>query len=451
MIDVRKALSPKARDLTTAERRLRQSSTVAALLVALGVVVYASVRLSEPVVVRRPAPAHTEDFTVRPEAFDRDVFAAKYDRRLKDLESLAESFESDRRKLLTAVEGLNERLQKEKNDLPRTTFPSPNDSPLDDSNTDRRSDAQKRLAGDLGPSTPPVFQTFDMTSQDAAAGFRNSADRWAQDAFSAPRAIHEPTLSVVTFAAKPETAPAKLPTVADAVYDARPVLSHDDPIAANRAQGASAREYVTAGSIVRGTLLTGVYAPTSGAASGTPVPILIDVAREAILPNGFRADLTDCRLTGNATGELSSERILVRLERLACVGPEGDALDIRVRGYVAGPDGKVGLRGNLVTRSGQAIARALSVGILSGLGKAVALGSSETTTYATGSQSTVYRNSLKAGLGEGASSTLDRIADYYLKVAEQIFPVLEVDGGQPVDLIFSQGVLLETPKSKTRS
>ena len=107
----------------------------------------------------------------------------------------------------------------------------------------------------------------------------------------------------------------------------------------------------------------------------------------------------------------------------------------------------MGLRGNLVTRSGQAIARALSVGILSGLGKAVALGASETTTYASGSQSTVYQNSLKAGLGEGTSNALDRIADYYLKVAEKIFPVLEVDGGQPVDVILLQGVLLETPKS----
>ena len=152
-------------------------------------------------------------------------------------------------------------------------------------------------------------------------------------------------------------------------------------------------------------------------------------------------------MTGNATGDLSSERILVRLERLACVGEKGEALDIRIRGYVAGPDGKVGLRGSLVTRSGQAIARALSVGILSGLGKAVALGASETTTYASGSQSTVYQNSLKAGLGEGTSNALDRIADYYLKVAEKIFPVLEVDGGQPVDVILLQGVLLETPKS----
>lgn len=439
-----KILNPKAHDLTTSERRLRQTALAGALLAALGVLVYTSVRLSEPVVVSKPSPAFTEDFTLRADSFDREVFVAKYDRRLKDLEARWAAFEDGQEKLMAAVDTLAcraaeapppETLEGGKPVETTTSKPEP-------------SDAERRLAGDLKPELPPApYAPYPPPGADAAAAFRTGADAWARDAFARPGPTAAPTLSVVTFTKKTPTPESRTPTVADAVLENRPVLNPDDPIAANRALGATAREYVTAGSIVRGTLLTGVYAPTGGAGAGTPVPILIDVAREALLPNGYRADLTDCRMTGNATGDLSSERILVRLERLACVGEKGEALDIRIRGYVAGPDGKVGLRGNLVTRSGQAIARALSVGILSGLGKAVALGASETTTYASGSQSTVYQNSLKAGLGEGTSNALDRIADYYLKVAEKIFPVLEVDGGQPVDVILLQGVLLETPKS----
>lgn len=437
-----KILHPKARDLTTSERRLRQTALAGALLAALGVLVYTSVRLSEPVAVSKPSPAFTEDFTLRADSFDREVFVAKYDRRLKDLEARWAAFEDGQEKLTAAVDTLARRAEEA-----RTPTVAAGGAPVETASPKPApSDAERRLAGDLKPelSSAPYPPPG---SEEAAAAFRSSADAWARDAFGRPAPAAAPALSVVTFTKKAAAPESRTPTVADAVLENRPVLNPDDPIAANRALGATAREYVTAGSIVRGTLLTGVYAPTGGAGAGTPVPILIDVAREALLPNAYRADLTDCRMTGNATGDLSSERILVRLERLACVGEKGEALDIRIRGYVAGPDGKVGLRGNLVTRSGQAIARALSVGILSGLGKAVALGASETTTYASGSQSTVYQNSLKAGLGEGTSNALDRIADYYLKVAEKIFPVLEVDGGQPVDVILLQGVLLETPKS----
>lgn len=43
---------------------------------------------------------------------------------------------------------------------------------------------------------------------------------------------------------------------------------------------------------------------------------------------------------------------------------------------------------------------------------------------------------------------MDRITDYYLRLADRIFPVLEVDAGRPVDLVFSQGVLLADPSKR---
>ena len=44
------------------------------------------------------------------------------------------------------------------------------------------------------------------------------------------------------------------------------------------------------------------------------------------------------------------------------------------------------------------------------------------------------------------SDAMDRITDYYLKLADRIFPVLEVDAGRPVDIVLSQGVLLSPTK-----
>lgn len=40
-------------------------------------------------------------------------------------------------------------------------------------------------------------------------------------------------------------------------------------------------------------------------------------------------------------------------------------------------------------------------------------------------------------------SALERIADYYIRLADKIFPCLEIDSGRRVDLILSQGLTLE--------
>jgi hypothetical protein len=37
---------------------------------------------------------------------------------------------------------------------------------------------------------------------------------------------------------------------------------------------------------------------------------------------------------------------------------------------------------------------------------------------------------------------MDRLADYYMEMAEQTFPVLEVDAGRAVELIVNKGVSL---------
>ena len=90
-----------------------------------------------------------------------------------------------------------------------------------------------------------------------------------------------------------------------------------------------------------------------------------------------------------------------------------------------------------MTRSGQAIASALLTGSISGLGKAVSLSAQDTTTYTSGAVGTTVSDSFRAGLGEGLESALDRIADYYIRLADKIFPCLEIDSGRKVDLILA--------------
>ena len=125
-------------------------------------------------------------------------------------------------------------------------------------------------------------------------------------------------------------------------------------------------------------------------------------------------------------------------------------MDVRVQGYVTGEDGKTGVRGRLVSRSGQAIANAVFLGALSGLGEAVSLSAQNTTTYASGASSKSVTNPWKAGLGEGMSDAMDRIVDYYLRLADKIFPVLELDGGRTVEVVLAQGVTI-AEKSETEA
>jgi conjugal transfer pilus assembly protein TraB len=38
---------------------------------------------------------------------------------------------------------------------------------------------------------------------------------------------------------------------------------------------------------------------------------------------------------------------------------------------------------------------------------------------------------------------MDRIADYYLRLADKIFPVLEIDAGRQVDIVVTQSASIE--------
>lgn len=235
------------------------------------------------------------------------------------------------------------------------------------------------------------------------------------------------------------------------VSDAEPAeknnRSKTDQIAKNRTTEKKADELLITGSFARARLLNGVEAPTGGQANGNPVPMLLEIKDPALLPNRYRSDIKRCMVTANATGDLSSERVLVRLDRMSCITNSRGAIDVRVTGYVTGEDGKTGLKARVVTRSGQAIANALLVGTLSGLGEAVSLAAQDSTTNFAGTVTNSVNNPWRAGLGDGMKDAMDRVADYYLKLADKIFPVLEVDAGRDVDIVITQSSSIVTEKS----
>ena len=435
--DIFSASSDGVSQPSNSSLRFKQKALAATILATLAIIAFIAVEASDTKPARK-APTEAAMITLRPDGTDKDVLIARYDanflalsRRIEEVQREAAATETRLRAIIADQKSRLETQTSEVKDLKAIAgraglTPRPGETPEE---TEARiksllkanDDAAyiSKLSSQFGSKTPgKVFHT------DPARNTNEPACRAAACASSG------------TF-----TPPA--PRVGPS-----PTLNPDTPLQVNRAAGTTVEDYLPAGSFVRGRLLTGVYASTGAGAASQPLPMVIRLEDTAVLPNAWRSQVTACHVTASATGDLSSERAFVRLDRLSCVGKKGEALDVRVSGYAVGEDGKVGVRGKLVTRSGQAIASALSVGLLSGLGESITRSSEEVTTSITGTQSKRYKNAWMSGMGEGLSDSMDRITDYYLRLADRIFPVLEVDAGRSVDLVFSQGVLLADPSKR---
>ena len=199
-------------------------------------------------------------------------------------------------------------------------------------------------------------------------------------------------------------------------------------------------------SFTRGTLLGGLDAPTGGQAQSNPHPVLIRLADNAVLPNRFRGDYRECFVIAAGYGDISSERAYLRTENLSCVRADGAVLEVRLQGSVYGEDGKVGMRGRLVTKQGQMLANALLAGVVSGIGQGLASSSTQISSSPLGTiTSAAGGDAFRAGVGSGVGRALDRLAQYYIKLAENTFPVIEVDAGREIDVVITRGVRIDTP------
>ncbi|MCX7149528.1 MAG: conjugal transfer protein TraB, partial [Rhodocyclales bacterium] len=163
-----------------------------------------------------------------------------------------------------------------------------------------------------------------------------------------------------------------------------------------------ARRYIPSGAFTRAILLGGLDAPTGGQSQRNPQPVLLRLVDNAVLPNHFRSRIKECFVVGAGYGDVSSERAYIRTESLSCVTRDGTAIDVPIKGYVAGEDGKAGMRGRLVSKQGQLLANALLAGVASGIGQAFQQSSTTMSVSPLGATSTVEPGKqFEAGFGTG--------------------------------------------------
>ena len=219
-----------------------------------------------------------------------------------------------------------------------------------------------------------------------------------------------------------------------------PVPTSDDA-----AKGKSVDNYLPV-SFTRAVLLGGLDAPTGGQSQTNPHPVLLRLVDSAVLPNRYRGQVRECFVIGAGYGDISSERAYIRTENLSCVRHDGSTLEIAIQGSIFGEDGKVGMRGRLVTKQGQLLANALLAGVVSGIGTAFSQYYTTTTSSTFGTISTTDPSkAIQSGLGTGVGSAMNRLANYYISLAEKVFPVIEIDAGRMVDVVLTKGVVIDAP------
>lgn len=227
-------------------------------------------------------------------------------------------------------------------------------------------------------------------------------------------------------------------------------------ITGHRLSGASLKSsdsYLPGGTYCKAVVDMGVAASTATNSQGNPEPIKLRLVDDGNLPGGLKGQVKDAVLIGACYGDISSERARCRLETLTWKDKSGTQIEKTIEGWVVGEDGLAGIRGQVVDRSGAVAREAFGAGMLSAAANFLKF-EATSGTYASSPFGTPFgqtnalskEGALKGAAASGAGNALDKLAEFSIKRAEQMQPVILVASGRVVDVLLKSGVSL-TPES----
>jgi len=202
--------------------------------------------------------------------------------------------------------------------------------------------------------------------------------------------------------------------------------------------------------IAVGLTINGMDAPTFQQGQQDPQPLLVSIETPLVTANAKEIDVKGCMVLASAHGSISAEKAMPRLVRMNCRDAEGNLYSGSVKGWILGDDGKVGITGRLVSRQGTVLAKSFWADVIS-LGGTFLRKSAETTTSYSAlgmlqSNSTQTSDIAKSSAGEAVERSTDRIAKFFIKIAEQIYPVIEIMPGRKVTMMIESGSLKRVDK-----
>jgi conjugal transfer pilus assembly protein TraB len=209
-------------------------------------------------------------------------------------------------------------------------------------------------------------------------------------------------------------------------------------------------DYLPANSFATARVIVGVDASAGVNSQTDPLPVVLRITGPArsVADNGrvLTTKLQGCLVNGAARGDLSSEKVYVKLQKMTCAQPGGRYAVSEVKGFIAFA-GKAGVRGRVVSREGSLVTQAFLAGIAGGIGKGF---SANATSLLTGTNVTVNgkRSQIPlgdvatGGIGEGVSNAADTVSKYLIERAEQYQPVIEMPTGIDVEIVFLDGAFV---------
>jgi conjugal transfer pilus assembly protein TraB len=234
----------------------------------------------------------------------------------------------------------------------------------------------------------------------------------------------------------------------DLPQDGIRVLFKTDPATVKKAS--EKKLWLNTGAIIPVKLLSGMDAPAKtasgagagGASQNSPYPVLMVVRDLMKLPNEVMVDARECFILGEGVGELSSERVQIRGTAISCVKQNGEAVDLDLKGFVNGEDGKLGLRGRVVMKEGALLGRTLLAGFVSGISQAFmpyqqgfVIAQSPNQAFNLPPAGPLAMAGAAGGMGQAARF----LARHYSMMAASVFPVIEIDAQREVDFIVGTG------------
>ena len=208
--------------------------------------------------------------------------------------------------------------------------------------------------------------------------------------------------------------------------------------------------YLPPNSIAVAKVIVGVDAAAGVQSQTDPLPVVLRITGPArsVYDNGrlLTTNIAGCLVNGAARGDLSSEKVYVKLQRMTCPQPNGRYAVSDVKGFIAF-GGKTGVRGRVVSREGSLIGQAFLAGLAGGFGRGF---SANTSSLMTGTNVSVNGQRpklgageiLEGGLGEGVATSADMVSKYLIERAEQYQPVIEMPTGIDVEIVFLEGVFI---------
>lgn len=293
-------------------------------------------------------------------------------------------------------------------------------------------------ASNMG-STPVDTQGAPNTTGTAASG-EGTVDYPGMNSYPTPSAYNDPSAQT----GSADAAAGEEPTVVwvGGISDSNGDIAMPS---APEVSSAKKNEIQLPVGFMKAKLLVGVNALTGQYGSDNPQTLMFRVQAPAQLPNFIKMNLRGCFVIANASGNLSSERIIVLPVSMHCMTMDGGYIvEGDVTGFVSDRDGKRDMSARVVSRAGRLLASTVFAKSIEGFANVIGNQSIQQNVSPLGSINTIKPDeATKNAAATGVAGGFTEVSKYLLNLAQQTSPALETGPGKDVTLFVQKTAALE--------